>query len=255
MKRLVPITTLLAIAASLLPLVYLLLVASAGPWTPPDVLPASLTLHRFGDLLAGEGALLESLGLSVAIGLAVATLSTGLGFVTSRAIAESRFRTSWIGLAYLPFAISPVILAVCMLFFFLRAGLAGTVIGVALSHLPLAYGFAIVLLLGAWNPEKRALADVARTLGARPATVWLKVLVPAAAPLLRVCFFQTFLISWVQYGLTLMIGQGSVRTLPLRVFDYVNEADPAYAAVAGLLLIAPPLILLWFERRMVLKAV
>ena len=77
---------------------------------------------------------------------------------------------------------------------------------------------------------------------------------PAALPLLRVCFFQTFLISWAQYGLTLMIGAGKVRTLPLRVYDYLLEADPAYAALASLFLILPPCALLWLERRVLLKA-
>ena len=94
---------------------------------------------------------------------------------------------------------------------------------------------------------------VARTLGATPRQTWLHVLIPSALPLLRVCCFQTFLVSWVQYGLTLMIGSGKVRTLPLRVYDYAFEADPGYAAVAGLLLIVPPLTLAWMERRVLLK--
>lgn len=245
----------LAMLLALFPLAFLLLTAVAGSWTAPRLFPQTLSGDRFITVISGEGGLLASLFLSTAIGLAVAALSTSLGFVTSRAIAESTRRKFWTALAYLPFAVSPVILAVCLLYFFLRLGLAGTVVGVAFAHLPLAYGFAVVLLIGVWNPEKRGLADVARTLGAPPLRVWTHVLVPAALPLLRVCFFQTFLISWVQYGMTLMIGQGAVKTLPLRVFDYVFESDPGLAAVAGLMLVAPPILMLWFERKLLLKAV
>ena len=58
-----------------------------------------------------------------------------------------------------------------------------------------------------------------------------------------VCFFQTFLISWFQYGLTLLVGSGKVETLPLKVYDYVSEANLGYAAVAGCLLVLPPVLL------------
>ncbi|MEO1481549.1 MAG: ABC transporter permease subunit [Myxococcota bacterium] len=250
-----PLVSALAMSLALFPLAFLLLTAVAGSWPAPRLVPEELSGTRFFTVFSGGDGLLSSLLLSTGIGLVVAALSTSLGFITSRAIAESARRRFWTALAYLPFAVSPVILAVCLLFFFLRLGLAGTIFGVTLSHLPLAYGFAVVLLIGVWNPEKRGLADVARTLGASPFRVWWSVLVPAALPLLRVCFFQTFLISWVQYGMTLMIGQGAVKTLPLRVFDYVFESDPGLAAVAGLMLVAPPILMLWFERQMLLKAV
>jgi len=70
-----------------------------------------------------------------------------------------------------------------------------------------------------------------------------------------VCFFQTFLISWFQYGLTVLVGSGQVETLPLRVYAYVNEANLGYAAVASGLLVLPPLILLWLNRQIVRRLI
>ncbi len=69
--------------------------------------------------------------------------------------------------------------------------------------------------------------------------------------MLLICFFQTFLISWFQYGLTLLIGAGKVQTLPIKVYDYVNEANIFYAAMASCLLILPPAALLWVNKRFV----
>jgi putative spermidine/putrescine transport system permease protein len=237
------------------PLVYLALLAIAGDWQSPHLLPRALRFDRWRNVLGGSTGLLDSLLLSLLIAVVVAASSTALGFITSRHLAHARGLSWWLVLTYMPFAISPVVLATCLLFSFIKLQLSGTLLGVVLAQTMLAYGFASVLLLGLWNPHKRGLEDVARTLGASPRQVWLQVLLPASLPLLRVCFFQTFLISWAQYGMTLMIGAGRVRTLPLRVFEYALEADPAYAAVAALLLIVPPLALLWVERRVLFKVV
>lgn len=55
--------------------------------------------------------------------------------------------------------------------------------------------------------------------------------------------------SWVQYGVTLMVGGGKVQTLPVLVYFYVNEANITFAAMASLLLTLPPLLLLAFNKQ------
>lgn len=243
----------LVVVPATFPLLYLLLTALADPWPASQLLPSSLSVGRVRALINGDGDLGASLTTSILISLSVAALSTALGFVTSRHLVQARHRDLWLLLAYVPLAISPIVLATCLAFFFIKIGLAGTVIGVVIAQCLLTYALAVTLLLGVWNPHKRNLEDLARTLGATSAQLWLRVLLPTSLPMLRVCFFQTFLMSWVQYGLTLMIGNGKVQTLPLRVYAYAFEADLSYAALAGLVLIVPPLALLWVERRVTPK--
>lgn len=179
---------------------------------------------------------------SFAIAVIVAAAATALGFVTSRAVARSRYRGLWTAAAYLPFVISPVVLGALLLHVFLVLNLAGTTVGVMLAQLLVTHGLAVVLLVGVWTPHMHALAGASRTLGATPLQTWLRVLVPAASPMLRLCFFQTFVIAWMQYGVTLLIGGGQVKTLPLLVFGFVTEADPSLGAAAALALILPPLL-------------
>jgi putative spermidine/putrescine transport system permease protein len=236
-----------------LPVIQLVLLGSAGPWPPERLLPVSLQGSRWLRAISREGDLAGSVFISLLISGSVALLATGIGFSASKQIAQLPRRRALLFAAYLPFAISPVILATCLLYIYIRLGLAGTLPGVILTHTTIASGFATVFLYGIWNPRLRGLEEASRTLGATPLQSWTRVLLPASAPLLRVCLIQTFLISWAQYGLTLMIGSGKIRTLPLRVFDYLFEADPGYAAVAGFILVAPPLILLWMERRQLFR--
>ncbi|MDX1591815.1 MAG: hypothetical protein R3283_07625, partial [Balneolaceae bacterium] len=60
-------------------------------------------------------------------------------------------------------------------------------------------------------------------------------------------------ISWFEYGLTQFIGVGKVQTLTVMVYRYVSEANPYLAALAGVLLILPPITLLLINRKYLLQ--
>ncbi|MBC8152197.1 MAG: hypothetical protein H7Z72_04740, partial [Bacteroidetes bacterium] len=89
------------------------------------------------------------------------------------------------------------------------------------------------------------------TLGCTPAQALTRVLLPLARPLLTTCLFQTFLIGWFDFGLTNFLSVGKVRTLTVQVFTYVREANSRLAAVASLLLILLPAILLWINKAVI----
>lgn len=97
----------------------------------------------------------------------------------------------------------------------------------------------------------RSMEQLVATLGGNTWQTYIKVLLPVAKGALLVCFFQTFLISWFEYGLTTIIGVGKVQTLTVKVFQYISEANIFYAALASCLLVAPPIVLLWINKRFV----
>ncbi|HCR48526.1 MAG TPA: ABC transporter permease, partial [Bacteroidetes bacterium] len=152
-------------------------------------------------------------------------------------------------LAYLPFVSSPVILATCLLFLFIKIQLVGTILGVILAQWMFAFSFAIVFFVPFWSPQMKAIEELVYTLGGTALQAMRHVLWPMSIAALRMCFFQTFLISWVQYGITLMVGGGEIQTLPVLVYFYVNEANITFAAMASLVLMLPAFILMTVNRR------
>lgn len=241
----------LVAALCLAPFVYLAVLSLGTEWTFPALWPEALTLDLWTTVLGGPNALAASLGLSLAISTTVALLATIAGFFTGTFIADHPQRKRLLLLAYVPFAMSPVILGACLMYLYLRADLTGSVPGVILAQSMFAYGFAIVFFSAFWNARLRAFEELVATLGGTPWDAYRRVLLPLSKEPLLICFFQTFLISWFQYGLTLLIGAGKVQTLPLKVYDYVTEANMYYAALASCLLILPPTLLLWINKRFV----
>ena len=235
----------------LFPFVYLLLISVAERWVFPDLLPPSVSLDLWVRMLSGPSALGESFLLSCGISLVVALLSTGAGYITGKYIGYHPRKQTLLLMAYVPFIMSPVILGTCLMYLYLKAELVGSAVGVVLAQTMFAYGFSIVFFSAFWNPEIKALEDLVYTLGGSTRAAYLRVLLPVSKGMLLICFFQTFLISWFLYGLTLLIGSGKVQTLPIKVYDYVNEANIYYAALASCLLVLPPAVLLWVNKRFV----
>lgn len=228
----------------------LLLIWSAGRlWPFPSLFPQEWTLTYWKAVLVSGGAINKSLWASLSLSFAVAMVSTALGYFSSKQIAYHRQKAWWLLLAYLPYAMAPVILAACLQHYFLVMGLSGRWFGVWLAQLCIAYPFAVIFFSGFWNLRMRAMEQLAATLGGTSWQAFRMVLLPVSKGALLVCFFQTFLLSWFEYGLTSLIGVGKVQTLTVRVFQYVQEANIFQAALAGCLLFLPPLSLWWLNKQ------
>ncbi len=236
-------------AGILFPFVFLVLLSLGRQWVFPAIFPSEWTIQNWRGALLQGGELSGSLGVSLIISLLVATVATLLGFWSSKALNETVFGRRLLGLAYLPYIFAPVILAACLQTYFLQVGLSGQFVGVWLAQLFIAYPFAVIFFASFWNDHLKAAGQLATTLGASPWQVFRKVFLPLARGPLLVCFFQTFLISWFEYGLTMLIGVGKVQTLTVKVFQFVNEANVFYAALAGCLLALPPIVILWLNKR------
>jgi putative spermidine/putrescine transport system permease protein len=237
------------------PLLVLLFLSFSRNWPFPGILPRKFSLSNWTYAFSSESGIRESLATTLCLSLSVAALSTVAGFFSSKFIATHPSKKILLFLAYLPFVLSPVILAVCLRFYFIRMDLAGTFCGVLLAHLIIAFPYSVIYFIGFWN---RRIADyeiVVQTLGGSARDAFYKVILPSARPTLMVCFFQCFLIAWFEYGLTSVIGFGKVQTLTVKVYQYVTEANLFYAALSCCLLVIPPVLLLWINKRIIFRLV
>lgn len=241
------------LALFMLPFGYLLMLSLATEWRFPNLLPLGWTLAHWLDLGSTGGNWASSAITSLLLAVLVGLLSTGAGFFSARHLSGHPRRRLWLLLAYLPYAFSPVIYAHCLKFFFNITELSGSFAGVLLAQFILTYPFAVLLFFNHFDASLRSMEDLTYTLGGNSREVFWKVLVPVSRAVLLVCFFQTFLISWFEYGLTSVIGLGQVRTLTIAVYQYIGESNQYVAALASCLVCLPPLLLLWLNQRFVFR--
>jgi putative spermidine/putrescine transport system permease protein len=234
--------TVLAVV-SLAPVVLLILRALAATWRYPTLWPSVVEGSALADVVLLPR-LRDALVVSFALALGTGLLAAVIGCVAGRAIVRARggWRRMATAAAFLPVVAPPIALGVGIQVVALRLGLGGDTGGVLLAHLIPAAGYVTLYFVGALQAHDFALEDEARTLGATwwQAT-WL-VTVPLLRARLRDAFVLGALVSWGQLALTLLVGAGSVRTLPVELLSFVRAGDDRLGAAAALVLAVPPLL-------------
>lgn len=251
MRKPLPIALWIVAVLCITPVVILVLLSFSQQWVYPFVLPKKFTAEAWYYIFEGDNKIAQGILTSAGIALSVATLATAMGFFSSRLIAYHRYKRQLLLLAYLPFVLSPVIFAVCIKYYFIILGLAGTFWGVILAQLIITYPYSIIFFTSFWNLRMQQYQSLVNTLGGSHTQAFKKVVLPMAVPMLITGFFQCFFISWFEYGLTFIIGFGKVQSLTIKVFQYLTEANIFYAALSCCLLILPPILLLWINKKFI----
>ncbi|MGE0161283.1 MAG: ABC transporter permease [Gemmatimonadales bacterium] len=231
---------------SLLPLGLLAIVAFSGGWRFPSLLGAAPGTPPWAGIPGSWWRLGDALVASAGLALAVGGLSAAGGMWVGRSVAGLRGPWRALGAAalFLPVAVPPLTLGVGLQYSLLRVGLGGSMAGVLLSHLVPALGYTGLFFLGIFMAYDAEIEEEARRLGASRSAVWLRVTLPLLRrPLAEACVLG-FLISWAQVPLTLIVGQGRVRTLTVEVLAWMQGGQDPLAAAGALALSLPPIALM-----------
>ncbi len=240
--QLIRLMVLIALVLSAVgPLAFLVVQSMSGDWFFPALLPRTLTLAAWGLPLGGPR-LLSSFATSIVIGSATSVIACMLGLPLGWLLAglQGWRRHAAAAAAFLPVAAPPLALGVGLQVVAFGTGLAATGVGVLMAHLIPATAYVSLLFLGTFALFDRRPAEAARTLGASAPQVWYRVVLPQLRRPIAEALAIGFLVSWTQLALTLVVGAGAVRTLPLEVFAFVHAGEDRAAAAGALLLIIPP---------------
>lgn len=233
------------------PFFFLLLLSMSSGWRFPNLLPEYFGLKNWVQIAGSESDLSYSFVISLVISLSVAVSSTLAGFFISRYVSYSRKKGFLTLLTYFPYILAPVVFGACLSFYFLKLGIFGTTFGVILAQFIIAFPYALIFFSSFWNEKIKSYEDLVATLGGGSWTTFRNVLLPMSKGLMLICFFQTFLISWFEYGLTSIIGVGKVQTLTIKVFLFIKESNFYYGAMSCCLLIIPPVVLIYINKKYV----
>jgi iron(III) transport system permease protein len=199
-------------------------------------------------MLRGSSTTLPSVSIFAAVGhtaaysAAAAVIATALAVpVTSLAIRHRNRVTILIErLAYLPMALPGLVVALGLVAFTVRHAFAlyqsafELIIAYAILFLPLA----VVGVRSAMAQAPPSLEEVARSLGRRPAVVWLRVTLPLIAPGLGAAFALVFISSATELTATLLLRPTGVNTLATQFWTYTTNFSYGAAAPYAALMVA-----------------
>jgi putative spermidine/putrescine transport system permease protein len=227
------------------PIGQLLLRTLTPSWRYPQLLPDTTGAWTALSTTA-SARLAPAVATSLWLALMTGAAATGIGFLVARATgrAGGSVRRLTMAAALLAVIAPPLALGAGPQVAMLTVGLSGTLTGVFLAHLVSATGYLTLFAAGVLSSLDTAVEDEARTLGASRWQVWSRIMIPLLKRRLWEGLVLGGLVSWGQLAITLIVGGGLVRTLPIELLSIVRSGNDQLGAFAALALSVPPLLAL-----------
>lgn len=196
---------------------------------------------------AAEGRFAAGLEIS----LLVATIATMAALLIGVPAAYAIVRRDvpgrrWIeAIVLAPLTLPALVLAIGLLMFLVSivqpltgVTLVGTPIPLLLAHVVIAVPWVIRTVAASLASTDPSLEDAARGLGASPmAAFWLVTLPTIRSGVMAAAVFA-FIVSFGNFALSLFFTGGRVVTLPVAIFEYVDQfQDPTVAAISTLVIV------------------
>jgi putative spermidine/putrescine transport system permease protein len=225
--------------------------AFAEKWRYPSLVPTDWGLKYWGETLS-RADIRKAMPVSLVLASVVTALSAAICLPAAYAFARMRFPLRQpLLLSFLVTNAFPrfgLYVSIAVVFF--RLGLVGTPTGVVLIQLVNTLLLMIWIPTSAFQNVDRALEEAALDVGASRLRVFFQITLPMVLPALSAAVLLTFVSTFYEAQGALIIGVPNVRTMPVLMYQYINnQVIVQYGAVISLILWLPSFVLLSFAQR------
>ncbi|MGE0005829.1 MAG: ABC transporter permease [Parvibaculaceae bacterium] len=192
---------------------------------------------------------------SLSIGSVSALLATVLGTSAALGLSQPQFpaRNLVMSLLVSPMIVPVVVVAVGLYLVFAPVGLVNNYWGLILAHTALGVPFVVITVTATLASFNWTLTRAAASLGARPWTVFRKVMLPLIMPGVVTGAIFAFATSFDEVIVVLFIGGVDQRTIPRQMWNGIrDQINPSILVVSTLLTlfaIALFVVMAWLRHR------
>lgn len=251
----------LTVALTVFPLVWLFLTSirsSADIFSVPvHIIPETATLTQYVAVFAQY----DTMGYvwnTVIVSVATVVLVHLLAIPCAYALSRFRMPGAMLifGLLLIMRMIPVIALAIPLFAVFAAMGLLDTIWALILSHTAAKLPVAIWLLLGFIRDVPREIEEAAQSDGAGTIRTLVQIVTPLIAPGIGASAVITFLFTWNDLLLALTLTSSkAAQTLPVGLTNFVSQFGIDWGAMsaAGVLMVIPTLVFVWFAQGLLVK--
>lgn len=212
--------------------------------------PEGFSLQWYAKIL-DRPEFIESFWVSLKLAAVTAVLATFIG--TLAAFALHKYKPPGSGalnaLLLSPLTVPSLIIGISALLFFTRIGLAGTFAGLLLSHILISVPYVVRLVLTGLSSFDYTLERAASILGAHPVRTFWDITLPAIRPAIFSGMVFAFLTSFDNVTVSLFLISPSTTTLPMAIFNYMQESlTPLVASISSIMILLSLVFIFLLER-------
>ncbi|WP_223692674.1 ABC transporter permease [Leifsonia poae] len=204
------------------------------------------SLRWYGELFADD-ALLQTLLISVVVGVLAASVATVIGLLASIGLVRYNLKGSRLilGAIVLPLIVPEIVLGVALLsvFSFLHVPLG--ILTLVLGHLIITLPLTTLIMIGAFRTLDPSLIEAAADLGCTPWQTFTRVLFPLLRSSIVASWLLAFTVSLGNIVISTFVNGVGSTTMPLRVYSLLKTGlTPELNALGTLLIVLTFVIVL-----------
>lgn len=217
-------------------------------FTPTMLFKVPLTdfsLRWYREALSYD-AFVDAILLSLRLAALSAALAVALSFFAAYGLVRFWRRGTDLAMAIFmsPLTVPHVVFGIAALQFANAHGFYGSFTALMIAHVVIIAPFAIRTLHATLSTLAPELEWAAMSLGARRHTALLRITAPLAARGIAAAYLLSFLMSFSEVTVTIFMTGPAHQTLPVRIFNYVNDRiDPTVAAVSSMVILVTLLLM------------
>jgi putative spermidine/putrescine transport system permease protein len=213
--------------------------------------PTGFSLQWYERYLT-SGPWLTATATSILIAALVVIVSLLVGSAAAISVVRAKGRGKvFLAMSCLiPLVIPNIVLAVAFFFLFSKIGLVGTVGGLVVAHSVLSLPLVFVTMVAGLHGIDPDLPRAAAVLGANPARVIFKIIVPLMWTSIITAALFAFVHSFDEIVVALFLTSLSVTTLPKLIWEnLVMYIDPTISAVSTLLILLASITVVMAQKK------
>jgi putative spermidine/putrescine transport system permease protein len=212
--------------------------------------PAGLSLQWYAKFLNSEP-FVRSFFFSLRLAALTTIITTIIG--TAAAVYVVRHARRKDGLRMLlvaPLQLPGIMTSLALLIFYYAIGLGGTTyVGLLIGHVVVCTPYVFLTVVAVLYNFDRSLEEAARSLGAGSITTFRRITLPIIKGGVISGAVFSFITSFDQFPISLLLSGVGTTTLPIQVFDYLRFSfDPTAAAVGTVNILITLAVVVMTER-------
>ncbi|MDZ5713170.1 ABC transporter permease [Jeotgalibacillus haloalkalitolerans] len=221
------------------PVLLMLFKSVTTPWRSGVTLNWTL---RGWEVVFQDSRVIESMWMTLLIALAVALINLLAGVPIAKALSHRSFplKNTLEAILMLPLFLPIMAAAIGLHITMIRLGLANTWLGVTIVHLVPTIPYSIKVLKAGYDRIPQDMLNQGRMLKAGAWHAFRTIELPMLIPSIRSSIFLAVTISAGQYVLTAIIGGGSVLTMPIIYYPFLQSADDTVMAAFSIAFVLIP---------------
>ena len=225
--------------------------------SPAHILPGAITFNQYVSVFSQYG-LANYLWNTIIVSLATVASVTILAIPCAYAIARFRLpgQKLVVSLLLIMRMIPVVALAIPLFAVFAKLGMLDTLSALILTHTAAKLPIAIWLLMGFIQDLPKEIEESALMDGAGTLRILVQIVSPLIAPGIGASAVITFLFTWNDLLIALTLTSSErAQTLPVGLTNFVSQFGIDWGAMsaAGVLMVIPTLIFVWFAQGLLVK--